>query len=468
MPELPEVETVKNVLKPIVINRRILSIDVLNARQVMPNPTTFKEGLEGETILDLSRKGKYLIFHLTNKKVMISHLRMEGKYFEFLENEENSKYARVVFHFDNNHKLCYDDSRTFGILKLSSEEEYLQDEMIAKLGPEPFDADFNEIYQKTRKIKTAVKTALLDQTLMTGLGNIYVDETLYMAHVHPHTPACLVTKDKYQEIVNDASIILKRAIECGGSTIKSYHPGKNIDGNFQTELKIYGKKGETCKECGHTFLFTKTNGRGTTFCPYCQHKLGRPLNVGLTGKIASGKSFALDFFKSRGALVISSDELVKKLYEEPSIANKISLMFKLKFPKENVDKKILRDYLLTHPEDQRKLERYIHPLVRKEIEKILSKAKEDIRIVEVPLLFKAHYEDMFDTLMIIDIDEQIQKERLEKRNPHLSELLLEINKNNMIEENKNKVEFLVSNNQNEEEFFAKLEEIFNILQSRLD
>ena len=190
--------------------------------------------------------------------------------------------------------------------------------------------------------------------------------------------------------------------------------------------------------------------------------------MGLTGKIASGKSFALDYFKDKGALVISSDEVVKKLYEEPSIANKISLMFKLKFPKENVDKKILRDYLLTHPEDQRKLERYIHPLVRKEIEKMLSKAKEDIRIVEVPLLFKAHYEDMFDTLMIIDIDEQIQKVRLEKRNPHLSELLLEINKKNMIEENKNKAEFLVSNNQNEEEFFAKLEEIFNILQSRLD
>lgn len=466
MPELPEVETVKNVLTPIVKDRTIISIDVLNARQIESDVDEFKTKLINQTILSLSRIGKYLIFHLTNDLVIISHLRMEGKYFEYLEDEPNSKYARVVFHFDNGHKLCYDDSRTFGILKLSSEKEYLKEEMIAKLGPEPFVADYKEIYKKTRKIKTAIKTALLDQTLMTGLGNIYVDETLYLSHVHPHTPAYLIKEDKYKEIVKVASQVLAKAIEQGGSTIKSYHPGKNIDGNFQNELKIYGKKGDTCPDCGHTFLFTKTNGRGTTFCPGCQHKEGTPINVGLTGKIASGKSFALKHFASLGALIISSDEIVYKLYQNEDIAHKIELMFKLSFPNKVVDKNILRDYLLIHPNDKKKLERYIHPLVKKEIINTLAKAKEEIRIVEVPLLFKAHYEDLFDTLIIIDIDEENQRKHLEERNPHLSELLLEINKDNMIEENKNKAEFLVSNNLNKEEFLANLQYIFNILQSR--
>lgn len=467
MPELPEVETVKRLLTPIVKGQTITSIDVYRDRQIEGDVEAFKRALINQTFLDISRKGKYLIFHLTNDLVIISHLRMEGKYFEYLESEPDSKYARVVFHFSNGHKLCYDDSRTFGVLKLSNEQEYLLDKGITKLGPEPWDADVETTVKACKKINTPIKTAILNQTLITGLGNIYVDETLYASHIHPHTPAKLVTKEEWELIIKNSIRILRRAIELGGSTIKSYHPGKDIDGNFQTEIKIYGNKGETCPVCGKTFLFTKTNGRGTTYCPGCQHKRGAPLNIGLTGSIGSGKSTALKLFKEKGCLVISSDEIVTSLYKEEKVILKINKMFNLAF-KGEVDKKVLIDYLLTHPKDKKRLEKLVHPLVKQEIIDTLAKAKEDIRIVEVPLLFKAHYEDIFDSIIIIEASEDNTLCRLNKRNGALAPLLKEINKDNQIEENKNKAEFLVSNNGDLASLDKEITNIFNILKSRLD
>ena len=166
MPELPEVETVKNVLKPIVINQTIKVIDILRASSVPSNHKEFISSLEGQTFLDVTRIGKFLIFHLTNNFVIISHLRMEGKYYELMENEPNTKYARVVIHLNNGHKLCYDDSRCFGYLRLSNEDEYRLDKEIAKLGPEPWDADINKImkvFHEIRQKEADLKGNMLSQ-----------------------------------------------------------------------------------------------------------------------------------------------------------------------------------------------------------------------------------------------------------------------------------------------------------------
>ena len=183
MPELPEVETVKNVIKPIVIGHTITSIDVFRPTIIQNDRMEdFINGLVGETFLDVTRIGKFLIFHLSHDKVMISHLRMEGKYFEVLEKENNTKYARVVFHLNNGHKICYDDSRTFGILKLTNEKDYLNEKEIAQLGPEPFKADPKVLFNKVKNTSLPIKSTLLDQTLMTGLGNIYADEVCFACH----------------------------------------------------------------------------------------------------------------------------------------------------------------------------------------------------------------------------------------------------------------------------------------------
>lgn len=464
MPELPEVETVKNVLIPIVKGRKILAIDILRASTIEGDRKEFISNLQNQTFLDVTRIGKYLIFHLTNERVIISHLRMEGKYYELEESSENSKYSRVVFHLDNGHKLCYDDSRCFGILKLSSELTYKDEEMIKKLGPEPFDIkDVSELMKKVKKIRKPIKSTLLDQTLMTGLGNIYVDETLFACKIHPLTPACLINKDEWKLIVKHSQRILSDAIKEGGSTIKSYHPGKDIDGNFQTRLKVYGKSGEYCPNCHKaTLRFIKVGGRGTTFCPLCQKKIGAPINVAITGKIASGKSLATSIFEKHHIPTLSSDAVVAELYQKEEVANKISKMFDLKFPNKVVDKDILRNYLLTHPKDKKKLEKYVHPLVAKEIKNFLAN-KSDIKVVEVPLLFESKLDSYFDVIIVIDIDEAKQLELLDAREHSKALYLKEINKTNKIDENKNKASYLVSNNSSKEEFINNINNIITEL-----
>ena len=469
MPELPEVETVKNVLIPIVKNRTIKKIDVYRKSIIHDDVNRFINGLENETFLDITRIGKFLVFHLTNDKVLISHLRMEGKYYEFLQNEPDSKYARVVFHLDNNHKLCYDDSRTFGMMMLSDEKTYRNEKEIAKLGPEPFAIDdVSFLLKRSKNKKLPIKSNLLNQSLMTGLGNIYVDETLYASKIHPLTPSELISQKDWENIVNNAKEILTTAISLGGSTIKSYHPGKDIDGNFQTRIKIYGKANETCPNCGATFRFIKVGGRGTTFCPRCQIKVGAPLNVAITGKIASGKSLLLNECKKAGFAILSSDQIVNDLYKKPHISKRIEELLKIKFPKDTVDKNVLRNHLLINPKDKKKLEKYVHLLVLKEIKNFLSTSKSPIRIVEVPLLFEAKMDVLFDTIIVCDVSIEKQLQLLNQRDPQNATYLLEINKTNKIDENKNKATYLIENDGDKNSYIKKCKEIINKLKDRLD
>ena len=465
MPELPEVETVKNVLLPIVKGRKIHAIDVLRRSTIEGDPKEFCSNLHNQTFKDVTRIGKYLIFHLTNELVFISHLRMEGKYYELDEKNDNSKYARVVFHLDNGHKLCYDDSRCFGIMKISNESNYKKEEMIAKLGPEPFDVhDVVSLMKKVKNVKKPIKSTLLDQTLMTGLGNIYVDEVLFASKIHPLTPANKISKQEWESIVNNSKIILNNAIKEGGSTIKSYHPGKDIDGNFQTRLKVYGKSGEPCPSCHKAILrFIKVGGRGTTFCPICQKKIGAPISVAITGKIASGKSLALEIFKSKDIPTLSSDYIVAELYKKEEIAQKIEKMFSIKFKSKEVDKDVLRNYLLTHPKDKKKLERFIHPLVAKEIKNFLSNTKSPIKAVEVPLLFESKLDSLFDVIVVTDIKEDKQLKLLNDREKDKAFYLKEINKTNKIDENKNKASYLVLNDSSKKEFENQINKIITEL-----
>ena len=447
MPELPEVETVKNVLLPIVKNRSIVKIDILRQSIVHDDPEHFKSILERQTFLNITRIGKFLIFHLTNDIVLISHLRMEGKYYEIKEDEPNSKYARVVFHLDNNMKLCYDDSRTFGMMLLSTEKEYKNEKEIAKLGQEPFVIkDVSYLLKACKRKNLPIKTTLLSQELITGLGNIYVDEVLYASNIHPLTPASKISKKEWELIVKNSVIILNEAIEMGGSTIKSYHPGKDIDGNFQTRIKIYGKSGETCPHCQSTFRFIKVGGRGTTFCPKCQMKKGAPLTIALTGKIASGKSTVLDVFKKRGYPTISSDQIVDEIYKDSSVTKLIEKGLGISFGGTVVDKNILRNHLVNNDKDKKKLEKIVHPIVKQRIQKFLANNKDFLKIVEIPLLFESKMDNMFDVIVITTINQEKQKELLVSRDKEKATILADINKNNIIDKNLGKASFVLNNN----------------------
>ena len=468
MPELPEVETVKRVLTPIVKNRKIVKIDVLRATIVNNQAKEFVSYFEGETFKEISRIGKFLIFHLSNNKVLVSHLRMEGKYIELLENEENTKYARVVFHLDNGHKICYDDSRSFGRMLMSNEQSYRNEKEIAKLGPEPFVVkEVDSIIAQVKKVTLPIKTALLSQEIITGLGNIYVDEVLFASKIHPLTPTKLITKKEWETIVKESQRILNEAIVAGGSTIKSYHPGKDINGNFQTSLKAYGKKDEKCVVCHGNMRFIKVNGRGTTFCPHCQIKRGAPLKVALVGKIASGKSQVLDIFKQAGYLCLSSDQIVHDLYERKDIQEKICKKYKFEAGADFTS--ALREHLKVKSKDLESLEKFIHPLVKKEIEKSFKQSKSKLLVCEVPLLFKAHMENMFDVIIGVDVKESIQVKRLNIRDKEKSAFLKRINDvNNYFDEHRDELDFIINNNEDLSSLANKTNSIINKVLSRLD
>ena len=448
MPELPEVETVKRVLLPIVKGRTINGIEINRKSIVNGLDQEFIAYFSNEKFLDITRKGKFLIFHLTNDKVLISHLRMEGKYIELLENEADTKYARVVFHLDNNHKLCYDDSRSFGRMIMSDEKSYLNEKEIAKLGPEPFVVDnVLPLIKKTYKMSLPIKTALLSQEIITGLGNIYVDEVLFASKIHPLTPAKLVTKDEWEKIIKESKRILNAAIEAGGSTIKSYHPGKDIDGNFQTSLLAYGRHDEKCVVCHTKMRFIKVNGRGTTYCPHCQIKRGAPIKIAIVGKIASGKSTVLDIFTKANYFGVSSDAIVHELYEREDVQLKISKALKLKASDDFLT--TLSEHLKVKSQDLVRVEKIVHPLVKREIEKRFKESKSPLLVAEVPLLFKAKMENMFDVIIGVDINEEEQLKRLEIRDHQKSAFLKRINDlNNMFEEHRQEIDFIIDNNDN--------------------
>ena len=468
MPELPEVETVKRVLLPIVKNRTIIKIDI-NRKTIVNNlEKEFVSYYTNERFLNITRIGKFLIFHLTNDKVLVSHLRMEGKYIELLEDEPDTKYARVVFHLDNNHKLCYDDSRSFGRMIISSETTFLNEKEIAKLGPEPFLVDdVTSLVNKCKRISLPIKTALLSQELITGLGNIYVDEVLFASKIHPLTPAKLISKTEWEKIIKESKRILNAAIEAGGSTIKSYHPGKDIDGNFQTSLLAYGRNGQECAICHTKMRFIKVNGRGTTFCPHCQIKHGAPLKIALVGKIASGKSSVLDVFKSQKFFTVSSDEIVHQLYESLDIQALINK--KLKINSSGDFLKDLKEHLKVNSKDLDKLEKIVHPLVKKEIEKQFKSAKSSLLVAEVPLLFKAKMENMFDVIIGVDIKEDIQLKRLEIRDQEKSAFLKRINDlNNLFSEHYQDLDFVINNNSSFSNLEKQTLEIINKVLNRLN
>ena len=465
MPELPEVETVKSVLEKVVNGRTIKKIDILRASSVPGDKEQFVSSLTGEKFLSMSRIGKFLIFHLTNDKVIISHLRMEGKYYELDEKEANTKYARVVLHLDNGHKVCYDDSRCFGYMRLSNGSIYLKDKEIAKLGPEPWDADVNKIMKQVKRSSLPIKSALLSQTLMTGLGNIYVDETLFAANIHPLIPANKINKQQWELIKKEASRILKEAIVSGGSTIKSYHPGKDIDGNFQSQLLAYGKAGTKCPKCGSTFRFIKVGGRGTTFCPHCQEYQGKQIKVAIFGKIASGKSTVLKCFADQNIPTLSSDKVVAELYQRRDVINKVNNAFGLKG--DNIDRDALRKHLAENPKDIKKINKIVHPLVKEETKKFLKDHK-GIVAVEVPLLYESKMDNLFDVIIAVDIDSKKQAKLISERDGNKSADLKEINKASTFDKNKNKADFIINNDADLNSLNNKVIKLINKLKCRLD
>lgn len=273
MPELPEVETVRNVLK-LWVNGRVIKSSDIYYEKVLENIafTEFKDKIINQKIHDVNRIGKYLIFILDDY-VLLSHLRMEGKYYLVENNEldeKQNKHKIISFLLDDNKMLLYHDVRKFGKMKLLSKDNYMKDETLAKLGKEPFSISKEELFNKINKSNKPIKEIILDQTIMAGLGNIYADEVLFLSKLNPLKKGKDISLEMCQIIIDNSVIVLNKAIKAGGSTIRSYHSGNNVDGRFQNELNVYGKKGERCPCCNSIIEKMVVGGRGTHYCPVCQ------------------------------------------------------------------------------------------------------------------------------------------------------------------------------------------------------
>ncbi len=271
MPEIAEVETVRNTLKRQILYKRIKTVKILYERMIESDGKEFKKNLENNEFVDIKRRGKWLIFEL-HDYYLLSHLRMEGKYFLKNRNEPIEKHEHVIFTFDDDTDLRYHDTRKFGRMNLIKKEELETTEAIQKQGYEPGDKDLTaeHLLEKFKNKKLPIKTILLDQTIISGLGNIYANEVLFASGINPFKWGCEITKKEAERIVESSEKIIKRAMELGGTTIKSYTSSLGVTGRFQQELMVHKRESEECKVCHNPIKNEKINGRSTYYCAFCQ------------------------------------------------------------------------------------------------------------------------------------------------------------------------------------------------------
>ncbi|WGI36419.1 DNA-formamidopyrimidine glycosylase [Mesomycoplasma lagogenitalium] len=273
MPELPEVRVVRQELNKYVKNKIITDVHVFRDSFIKEiKPEEFKKAIVGETIIEITNYGKFLVFHLTNGKIILSHLRMEGKYNFFDPAKTRFYHDYVIFELDGNTNLHYNDTRMFGTFHLRNVNNYLTIEPLSKLAKIPAETDLNTFYDKLSKSKKAIKTLLLDQTFVVGLGNIYVDEVLFATKIHPQTLANKINKKQAKMLLETATDILDRSTELGGSSINSYTSLNKKKGSFQNFLQVHTKVNQPCPRCKNKIIKIKVNGRGTYYCPVCQRE----------------------------------------------------------------------------------------------------------------------------------------------------------------------------------------------------
>ncbi len=272
MPELPEVETVKETLKRLIVGKKIIGI-MVNYSNIIeyPNVQLFKEEIINQTINDIKRRGKWLLFDLDNY-YLLSHLRMEGRYFYKNKNDEHLKHEHVIFNFSDETELRYLDSRKFGKMHLIEKKDAYNQKPLNELGLEPWDDNLTISYlkEKYKNKKLPIKTVILDQSIIVGIGNIYADEILFLSNINPLKKASLLNDDELLNIIKYTKEILEKAILNGGTTIRSYESSEGVHGKFQQSLLVHNRENEDCPNCKNKIIKIKVGGRGTYYCPNCQ------------------------------------------------------------------------------------------------------------------------------------------------------------------------------------------------------
>lgn len=282
MPELPEVETVRQGLLPVLEGRRFKRVIARRGDLRFPLPERFAERLTGRSVNKLTRRAKYILAHLDDGEILIMHLGMSGRFSiegakagSFVHSTpRDGKHDHIVFETDEGALVTFTDHRRFGMMDLFHERDLGTYKYLALLGPEPLSDDFSpEILDAALEGKrTPIKSALLDQRVVAGLGNIYVCEALFRAGISPKRNAASVPGVRSRKLVPEIKAVLREAIKAGGSTLRDYKKTSGELGYFQTRFRVYDRKGERClrRGCGGEVIRVVQSGRSTFYCPKCQ------------------------------------------------------------------------------------------------------------------------------------------------------------------------------------------------------
>jgi formamidopyrimidine-DNA glycosylase len=273
MPELPEVETVRRRLAPVLEGATIERVEIVDPRLTRPvEPTLVADALIGERIATLNRRGKYLLWRLDSGRTLVVHLRMTGSLRHARVGDlPEDAYRRAVVGLDTGIDVAYRDVRRFGTWELL-DADHLQPYLSARLGPEPLAPSFtgSRLTRLAAGRRTPVKAFLLDQRRIAGIGNIYADEALWRARIHPRRPAGELDGADIARLHRGVRGALRRGVELRGSTLRDYVTPDGERGGMQHEFHVYGRLGEPCDRCGCPIERTVVGGRGTWYCPRCQ------------------------------------------------------------------------------------------------------------------------------------------------------------------------------------------------------
>ncbi|HWR43749.1 DNA-formamidopyrimidine glycosylase [Sporomusa sp.] len=273
MPEMPEVETIRRTLTGKVEGRKIIRIEIGLSRLIKwPTAPEFQAIITDRTIVTLGRRGKYLLFYLDNNFVLVVHLRMTGRLYYVNPGTVYDRFTHIIFDFDNGDSLLYADTRTLGTLYLLPQEELWRIAGLSSMGPEPLSDEFTLDYfiDMLSKRQAKIKSVLLNQKLIGGLGNIYVDEALAIAGIDPERVASSIDETEAKYLYQAVNQVIADGIAHGGTTFRDYRDGAGQSGNHQFHLNVYGRTNEPCHRCGTAIARKEVAGRGTHYCPNCQ------------------------------------------------------------------------------------------------------------------------------------------------------------------------------------------------------
>jgi formamidopyrimidine-DNA glycosylase len=286
MPELPEVETVRRGLHELIIGRTISKV-IHDTPKSFPNAAAdVEQFLVGSVVTDVRRRAKVLLIDLSTEYTLVIHLKMTGQMVfrgeavfgaghpnDSLIGELPDRSTRVTFTFNDSSHLYFNDQRKFGWVKLIPTIEVPNIDFMRKVGPEPLETDFTakEFAERfTRRAKTSIKAAILDQTVVAGVGNIYADESLWGAKIHPQRLVGTITTDEFKNLYTELRAVMNLAIEKGGSTDRNYVNAEGKRGSYMDFARVFRREGQACPRCGTTIIKFKSAGRGTHICPHCQ------------------------------------------------------------------------------------------------------------------------------------------------------------------------------------------------------